>query len=67
VSLIGVSLPTFLIGILLHLSLRRDPRLAALRSGAESTVRFGWWSTGLLTWSGIKALIMPSIPSASSR
>jgi len=24
-------------------------------------VKLGWWSTGFLTWSGIKALILPSI------
>jgi peptide/nickel transport system permease protein len=24
-------------------------------------VQLGWWSTGLLTWSGLKALILPAI------
>ena len=29
--------------------------------GRGEVVRFGWWTTGLLTVSGLKALIMPSI------
>jgi peptide/nickel transport system permease protein len=29
--------------------------------GRGDTVRLGWWTTGLLTVSGLKALIMPSI------
>src|SRR5215813_11573938 len=29
--------------------------------GRGEVVKFGWWSTGLLTVSGLKALIMPSI------
>jgi peptide/nickel transport system permease protein len=59
-SLVGVSLPTFLIGILLILV------FAVLLGwmpafGRGDTVALGWWTTGLLTWSGIKALILPSI------
>jgi peptide/nickel transport system permease protein len=60
VSLIGVSLPTFLIGILLILVFSVE--LGWLPSfGRGETVTVGWWSTGLLTTSGIKALILPSI------
>jgi peptide/nickel transport system permease protein len=60
VSLIGVSLPTFLIGILLILVFA--VQLGWLPSfGRGETVAIGWWSTGLLTWSGIKSLILPSI------
>ncbi|HEX5611320.1 MAG TPA: ABC transporter permease [Burkholderiales bacterium] len=60
VSLIGVSLPTFLIGILLILIFA--VLLGWLPSfGRGDTVALGWWSTGFLTWSGIKALILPSI------
>ena len=59
VSLIGVSLPTFLIGILLILFfgviLRWLPTF-----GRGDVVMLGWWSTGLLTASGIKALLMPA-------
>jgi peptide/nickel transport system permease protein len=59
-SLVGVSLPTFLIGILLILVFA--VLLGWLPSfGRGDTVALGWWSTGLLTWSGIKALILPSI------
>jgi peptide/nickel transport system permease protein len=60
ISLVGVSLPTFLIGILLILVFA--VLLGWLPSfGRGDTVALGWWTTGLLTWSGIKALILPSI------
>jgi len=60
VSLAGVSLPTFLIGILLILVFAVN--LGWLPSfGRGETVAIGWWSTGLLTVSGLKALILPSI------
>ncbi len=59
-SLVGVSLPTFLIGILLILVF--SVWLGWLPSfGRGDTVQLGWWSTGFLTLSGIKALILPSI------
>ena len=59
-SLIGVSLPTFLIGILLILIFA--VQLGWLPSfGRGDTVALGWWTTGLLTKSGLKALILPSI------
>ena len=59
-SLIGVSLPPFLIGILLILVF--SVWLGWLPSfGRGDTVQLGWWSTGFLTWSGIKALILPAI------
>jgi peptide/nickel transport system permease protein len=60
VSLIGVSLPTFLIGILLILVFSVE--LGWLPSfGRGETVAIGWWTTGLVTVSGLKALILPSI------
>jgi peptide/nickel transport system permease protein len=60
VSLIGVSLPTFLIGILLILVFA--VQLGWLPSfGRGDVVMVGGWSTGLLTVSGLKALILPSI------
>src|SRR4030095_9627927 len=60
VSLVGVSLPTFLIGILLILVF--SVQLGWLPSfGRGDTVALGWWTTGLLTASGLKALILPSI------
>ena len=60
VSLIGVSLPTFLIGILLIYLFSVE--LDMLPSfGRGETVKLGWWSTGFLTQSGLMALILPSI------
>ncbi|MCA1480876.1 ABC transporter permease, partial [Bradyrhizobium sp. NBAIM08] len=60
VSLIGISLPTFLIGILLIYLFAVV--LGWLPSfGRGDVVRLGWWTTGLLTVSGLKALIMPSV------
>ncbi len=60
VSLVGISLPTFLIGILLIYLF--SVTLGVLPSyGRGDTVRLGWWTTGLLTLSGLKALILPSI------
>ena len=59
-SLIGVSLPTFLIGILLIYVFSVE--LGWLPSfGRGRTVEIGWWTTGLLTASGLKALILPAI------
>ena len=59
ISLVGISLPTFLIGILLILLfgviLRWLPTF-----GRGEIVQLGWWSTGLLTASGLKSLIMPA-------
>ncbi|RYX96369.1 MAG: ABC transporter permease [Bradyrhizobiaceae bacterium] len=60
VSLIGISLPTFLIGILLIYLFAVT--LGWLPSfGRGEVVRLGWWTTGFLTVSGLKALIMPAI------
>src|SRR5207342_2916495 len=55
VSLIGISLPTLLI-YLFAVVLGWLPSF-----GRGEVVRIGWWTTGLLTISGLKALIMPSI------
>lgn len=60
VSLVGISLPTFLIGILLIFVFA--VQLQVLPSfGRGEVVKLGFWSTGLLTASGLKALILPSI------
>jgi len=60
VSLIGISLPTFLIGILLILVFA--VMLHWLPSfGRGDTVQVGWWTTNFLTISGLKALILPAI------
>ncbi len=59
-SLAGVSLPNFLIGIFLILIFA--VWLGLLPSfGRGETVQVGFWSTGLLTASGLKSLILPAI------
>jgi peptide/nickel transport system permease protein len=59
-SLIGISLPTFLIGILLILVFA--VQLGWLPSyGRGDVVKLGWWSTGFLTPTGWKHLILPAI------
>ena len=60
ISLLGVSLPTFLIGILLILVFAVT--LGWLPSfGRGETVALGPWSTGFLTVDGWKHLVLPSI------
>jgi len=61
VSLIGISLPTFLIGILLILLFGVELRWLPTFGRGEVVHIGSWWTTGLLTESGLKALIMPSI------
>ncbi|MEQ1647501.1 MAG: ABC transporter permease [Hyphomicrobiaceae bacterium] len=59
-SLIGISLPTFLIGILLIYIFAVT--LGWLPSfGRGEVTKIGGWSTGLLTFSGLKAIILPAI------
>jgi len=59
-SLVGVSLPTFLIGILLILVFAVV--LGWLPSfGRGDVVKFTYWSTGFLTTSGLRSLILPAI------
>ncbi len=59
-SLIGISLPTFLIGIFLILFfgviLQWLPTF-----GRGEVVDLGWWTTGFLSKSGWQSLIMPAI------
>ena len=60
ISLIGVSLPTFLIGILLILLfavvLGWFPSF-----GRGETVKFGWWTSGLLTKDGWLHIVLPAV------
>jgi len=60
ISIVGVSLPSFVVGILLILvfsvSLGWFPAF-----GRGEVVQLGGWSTGLLTPSGRAALLLPSI------
>lgn len=59
-SLIGVSLPTFIIGIALiyvfAVHLRWLPS-----SGRGGLVELGWWKTSLLTVDGWRSIILPAI------
>ncbi len=59
-SLIGVSLPTFLIGIgLIYVFAVELKWLPSF--GRGEVVQIGWWRTGLLTQSGLRSLILPAI------
>ena len=60
VSLAGVSLPTFIIGIMLIYLF--SVILGVLPSfGRGQVIDLGFWTTGFLTISGLKALILPSV------
>jgi peptide/nickel transport system permease protein len=60
VSLIGISTPTFVTGIVLILVFAVS--LGWLPSfGRGQVVNLGWWSTGFLTASGLKSLLLPGI------
>ena len=60
ISLLGVSLPTFLIGILLILLF--SVTLGWLPSfGRGDTVAFGSWTTGLLSADGWAHLVLPAV------
>ncbi|WP_315548329.1 ABC transporter permease [Lautropia mirabilis] len=60
VSLVGVSLPTFLIGIgLIYLFSVELKWLPAF--GRGTLVDVGGWQTGMLTISGLSALVLPAI------
>jgi peptide/nickel transport system permease protein len=60
VSILGISLPSFVVGIMLILIF--SVQLGWLPGfGRGDTVKIGGWSTGLLTPSGRAALVLPSI------
>ncbi|CAB3888061.1 Dipeptide transport system permease protein DppB [Achromobacter aegrifaciens] len=60
VSILGISLPSFVVGIMLILIF--SVQLGWLPGfGRGDTVKIGWWTTGLLTPSGRAALVLPSI------
>lgn len=59
-SIVGVSLPSFLVGILLILTF--SVTLGWLPGyGRGEVVRIGWWSTGLLSPSGRAAIVLPAL------
>jgi len=60
VTLVGISVPTFVIGIFLiylfGVTLGWLPTF-----GRGETVALGWWQTNYLTWSGWKSLLLPAL------
>jgi peptide/nickel transport system permease protein len=58
-SLLGVSLPNFLIGILLILIFAVTFKVLP-SFGRGEVVALGPWTTGLLTWDGWKHLLLPA-------
>ncbi|MGQ0582005.1 MAG: ABC transporter permease [Reyranella sp.] len=70
-SLAGVAMPTFVIGILLIYVFSVEciswaPAIGLPAGwcfpsfGRGETVKLGWWNTGLLTASGLKAIVLPA-------
>jgi peptide/nickel transport system permease protein len=63
-SLGGISIPTFLTGILLILLFAVVWGILP-SFGRGTTVQVGFWRTGLLTWDGLRHLVLPAITLAS--
>jgi peptide/nickel transport system permease protein len=59
-SLVGVSLPTFIIGIGLIYIFAVNLRILP-SSGRSGTVDLGWWKTSLLSVDGWRSIILPAI------
>lgn len=65
-SILGVSVPTFIVGILMIFVFAVT--LGWLPSfGRGEVVQLGWWSTGFLSLSGLKSLIMPALTLAAGQ
>ena len=59
-TLVGISVPTFVIGIFLIYLF--GVQLGWLPTfGRGETVQLGWWQTSFLTWEGWKSLLLPAI------
>lgn len=59
-TLVGISVPTFVIGIFLIYVFGVE--LGWLPTfGRGETVQIGWWQTSFLTWEGWKSLLLPAI------
>ncbi len=63
-SLAGVSVPTFLLGILLILLFAVVWKVLP-SFGRGDVVQLGFWSTGLLTLDGLKHLVLPAVTLAA--
>lgn len=61
ISLIGVSLPTFLIGVLLIWVFAVELQWLPSFGRGETVFVGSWWRTGLLTESGRASLVLPAI------
>ncbi len=59
-TLVGISMPTFVTGLLLILIFAVNLRWLP-SSGRGELVNLGGWQTGFLTISGLKAMILPSV------
>jgi peptide/nickel transport system permease protein len=59
-TLVGVSMPTFVTGLLLILVFAVNLRWLP-SSGRGDVVDLGFWQTGFLTVSGLKSMVLPSI------
>jgi peptide/nickel transport system permease protein len=60
VSLVGISVPTFVVGLLLiYIFAVNLGWLPSFGRGQVVVLAGGWWSTGLLTGSGLRALVLP--------
>lgn len=57
----GISLPTFLTGILLIFIFSITLQTLPPFGRGELVKLTDWWSTGVLTWDGIKHLFMPAV------
>lgn len=60
IALVGISLPPFLIGILLIYLFSVTANILP-SSGRGKIVDLGFWTTGFLTWSGLSSLVLPTI------
>jgi ABC-type dipeptide/oligopeptide/nickel transport system permease component len=60
-SLVGISTPTFLIGTLLILVFAVELGVLPPFGRGETVLLFNYWSTGLLTFSGLTHLILPTL------
>jgi len=59
-TLIGISIPTFVIGIFLIYVF--GVQLGWLPTfGRGDTVALGWWKTNFLSWDGLKSLLLPAL------
>lgn len=65
VSTIGVSIPVFLTAILLIYVFSVNFGWLPSYGRGPTVMLFGWWSSGLTSWQGLKHLILPSIALSS--